>query len=267
MPGAGPSLDGRSWIIARHPKHGRRRKPYLTDNIELGREFQKHYLRGLRRLLRQGKLKIGGTVGFLANVAERDSWLEELEQTDWNVFIEGPPPGTSDPANVVKYLARYLTGGPISDQRLISVEDGVEFWARPKRAAANPRKHRGMHPPLPFRLSGRQFMQRWTLHILPKGFTKSRCYGGYHGTKRQAYLQNCRELLNITEHDEPPSDEQLTDDASDQHTRRCPNCECAMICIKQETRPSWRELFNRTIYQSSVYVPLLHVRCSRAPPL
>ena len=69
----------------------RRKKPYLTDNIKLGREFRKHYVRGLKRLLRQGKLKLGGSVDFLKNTHQRHAWLEGLEATDWNVFIQGPP--------------------------------------------------------------------------------------------------------------------------------------------------------------------------------
>ena len=37
--------------------------------------------------------------------------------------------------NVVKYLASYLTGGPISERRLISSDENeVVFWARPKRS-------------------------------------------------------------------------------------------------------------------------------------
>ena len=70
------------------------------------------------RLLRQGKLKLGGSVEFLKDVSQRDNG-STLEQTDWNVFIQGPPEGKSDPAQVVKYLAGYLTGGPIADSRLI----------------------------------------------------------------------------------------------------------------------------------------------------
>ena len=53
---------------------------------------------------------------------------------DWVVYIQPPPKDTSDPADVLKYLARYMTGGPISDRRLIEVKDGrVYFLARAER--------------------------------------------------------------------------------------------------------------------------------------
>jgi len=49
------------------------------------------------------------------------------------VFIEGPPIPESKAEHVLKYLARYITGGPIAISRLIANEDGqVSFWARSK---------------------------------------------------------------------------------------------------------------------------------------
>ena len=96
--------------------------------------------------------------------------------------------------NVVKYLASYLTGGSISDRRLISADENeVVFWARPKRSKQRPN---GMNRQVPYWLSRHQFMQRWTMHILPKGFTRSRCYGGYHGAQRTEYLNHCRQMLS-----------------------------------------------------------------------
>ena len=88
----------------------------------------------------------------------------------------------SRPTDVLKYLARYIAGGPISDRRLISDEDGVvTFWARSKDKGKDKRSEQ-------FPLKGTEFVRRWTMHILPKGYTRSRAYGGYHGTKRAAYL-------------------------------------------------------------------------------
>jgi hypothetical protein len=63
------------------------------------------------------------------------------------------------PEQVLKYLARYLTGGPISDRRLIEHQDGkITFWARSHdKRAGNPSK--------PYTLSGVEFTRRWSLHI------------------------------------------------------------------------------------------------------
>lgn len=52
--------------------------------------------------------------------AASEVWTKELSELDWNVYIQGPPSKESTPEHVAKYLARYMTGGPISDARIIS---------------------------------------------------------------------------------------------------------------------------------------------------
>lgn len=256
-------------MVAKHPTHRRRKKPYLTDNEELGHEFRKYYLLGLRRLLRQGKLRIGGSVEFLNDDGQREAYLAKLEAIDWNVFIQGPPKGKSDPTDVVKYLAGYLTGGPISDKRIIQADnDEVRFWARPKRADGS-RQRRGMSRPRPHRLTARQFMQRWTLHVLPKGFTRSRCYGGYHSSKRAEYRRRCGELLNNRHEsaDEPLTPPPPFDQPPDQPKRHCPHCEGELRLVSSAPRPSWREVFERHIYGvKDLYHPLHHLGTPRPPP-
>jgi hypothetical protein len=274
VPGGGPSLDEKHWNNAVHPKQRRRTKPYLTDNVELGRMFRKHFVRGLKRLLQQEQLQIGGSVEFLNDIQQRRAWLEELESGDWNIFIEGPPTvkrgKPSQPGNMVRYLARYLTGGPISEKRIIEgTQDEVTFWARPKRGKPTDKSagSRGMAKPQKLRLTARQFMQRWSLHILPKGFTKSRWYGGYHGTRRREYLKLCRRLLNINEGeqaDEPPVDE--ADESTAEPAKRCPHCDYELTLVSHSPRPSWSEVFEKRIYQTDAYSPQLHIYLGRAPP-
>lgn len=257
VPGGGPSLDGQRWINSRHPTQPRRRKPFLVDNVQLGRSFRKCYVDGLRRLVCKGKLRLDGEWFHLQDPTQREAWLDELTATDWNVFVEGPPHGESRPTDVLKYLARYMTGGPISDRRLISDEDGiVTFWARSKDKGKGNRSEE-------FPLKGTEFVRRWTMHILPKGYTRSRSYGGYHGTKRGDYLGRCRELLGIANDDTASTDDQLDDREASGPT--CPHCEIAMLCIGQQSRPSWKKVFERGIYADpTIYSPMHHIQ-SRSP--
>ncbi len=185
------------------------------------------------------------------------------------MFIQGPPEGRSDPAQVVKYLAGYLTGGPIADSRLIRADDDeVQFWARPKQASGRS-KRKGMNCPRPYRLKARTFMQRWTLHILPKGFTRSRCYGGYHGSKRTVYLDQCRDLLGAVDDgsaERPESEAPPELDAS--CDLKCPHCESDLQLIQYERRPSLRKIFEQEIYRSDdIYSPQHHLGSGRSPPI
>ena len=236
VPGGGPSLDGTRWITTRHPKHRRRRKPYLVDHELLGEKFQEHFCRGLKRLHRKGLITFDPPL--LPGVDEPDfaEWLERIAGQAWNVFVE-PPPENSQPQHMVKYLARYLTGGPLSDGRLISHEQGeVTFWARSKN------KQTG-NQPRPVTLPGAEFVRRWSMHILPKGFTKTRCYGGFSCRHRQDYLQRCRQLLRIAEPEEERPSTVSLEDESPEMTRKCPRCQDKMVCVRSTRRPSWRDLF------------------------
>lgn len=223
-------------------------------------------MKALRRMLRKGKLKISGSVAFLQDEKQRKEFLDQLESIDWNVFIQGPPKEKSDPANVVKYLAGYMTGGPISDHRVISADhDEVWIQARPKQS---PKKKRGMNAPRPYRLSARQFMQCWTLHVLPRSFTRSRACGGYHGSKRQAYLAQCRELLpaqQATEPD-PAADALPPNDTPESGQRRCPGCDGDLAKLQSESRPSWRTVFDKVIYRIDDCLPVHQLSVARAPP-
>ena len=54
-----------------------------------------------------------------------------LSKLEWVSHIEPPPSESSRPEHVVRYLTRYLTGGPISDQRILAADEKeVTFLAR-----------------------------------------------------------------------------------------------------------------------------------------
>jgi hypothetical protein len=130
-----------------------------------------------------------------------------------------------------------MTGGPMSDRRLLEVrEDQVYFLARAKDKSGRQVRER---------LPAVEFVRRWTLHILPKGFTKVRCYGGWSNTGREAYQQLCERL-------QPPPPSAEDDPAEPRPDDRelplgkeveCPHCGGTMELESDTCRPSWRELF------------------------
>lgn len=137
----------------------------------------------------------------------------------------------------MKYLARYMTGGPLSSSRLIEVKDDrVYFWARSKDKSG--RKEQVSH-------SGVEFMRHWCLHILPKGLTKVRCYGGWSNTRRGDYLSLLESLSPATPQivDEPNGAGDEAAEVVTEEAPRCPLCEIPMELESQQRRPSWRELF------------------------
>ena len=238
VPGGGPGLKGPGWVRSQHPEQADREKPYLVDNRLLSARFRDKFLAGLKKLQKKGKLKLVGPWSPLRDSAAFAAWLKPVHDVDWVVYIEPPPTAEANPEHVLKYLARYLTGGPISDRRLISWEgDQVTFWARSSD------KGRG-NPSEPYSLTGVEFTRRWALHILPKGFVKSRSFGGFSTRNRRAYLARCREQLGV----EPPApaarDVPPASDDGSTSAVRCPRCETPMEHVSHSVRLGWNRLLN-----------------------
>jgi hypothetical protein len=266
VPGAGPSLTGDQWIASRHRHHRRRDRPYLVDNVLLSRRFRDRFVAGLDQLRRRGELQLEGEWSSLRDDAAFRAWLGNLAERDWVVFVQPPPSLSSRPGQVLKYLARYMTGGPIGDRRLISQDAGqVRFWARSKHKSSGPSRH-------PYTLSGVEFVRRWSLHVLPKGLVKSRGYGGYSGRRCAKYLRLCRALLGaVGPSNEPPKSARDTapDEAVDERWSRptCPHCGIVLVYVEHGERPSWRVLFaGGTRPAGYERLPAGSRRGGRAPP-
>ncbi len=154
-----------------------------------------------------------GALGFhgkLATLAERKNWnrlLRDLEAHDWVVYAKPPFGG---PTQVLKYLARYTHRVAISNQRLRSLEDGkVTFGWKDYTQDNHPRT---------MTLEAGEFIRRFLLHSLPKGFQRIRQYGFLANRVRREKLPLCRALLrgaggNATLDDDPAVEETGTSGA------------------------------------------------------
>jgi hypothetical protein len=242
VPGGGPSLTGdRRWIKSTRPGVKHCDGNYLVDSEELKSTFRDNFLAGLRRLHARGKLKLNGDWEFLQGKAAFDDWLKPLESITWVAYIEPPPFENCPPEQMAKYLARYLTGGPISDRRIVSHENGfVTFLARVGKKTGGDDKVE------PIRLRGAEFVRRWSLHILPKGYTKTRRFGGYWNCRREKYLSECRTLLAeggaTGAAVEAPACSVTAPAAAPESdtTPCCPKCKAKMRWIGSDEKQSWR---------------------------
>ena len=241
VPGGGPSLKyPGTWKNAVPPPHERSSRWWLVDADVLRVEFRDTFLKGLRRLHANGKLKLEGEWAYLQDEAAFEALLSPLQTKSWVTYIQPPPTESSQPADIVKYLARYLTGGPISDARLLKYEHGkVTFTARKGTT------HGGSGEVEEVELPAVEFVRRWCLHILPQGFTKTRGYGGYSNHHRKRYVSACRKLSPEKPHANPSATApNNTDAALDSPSgRRCPTCDGELELIERVHRTSWHDIF------------------------
>ena len=87
-------------------------------------------------------------------------------------------------------------------------------------------------------LSRSEFIRRWCLHILPKGYVKTRRYGGWSNKHQENYLNRCRHHFVDSESEEP--DDSIFVESS--LTCRCPQCGEEMELLLEEVKPSWSDL-------------------------
>ena len=249
VPGGGPALTGdRRWVKSRRPHVKHCDGNYLCDSEELKSKFRDNFLAGLRRLHASGKLKLNGDWEFLQDKAVFDDWLKPLETITWVAYIEPPPFENCPPERMAKYLARYLTGGSISDRRIVSHDNGfVTFLARVGKTTG------GSDEVEPVTLRGTEFVRRWCLHILPKGYTKTRRFGGYSNHHRKRYLAESRALLASADVAVASSEPAVSDlevptaEPESDTTPCCPKCKAKMRWNGFEEKQSWRIIMHSSL--------------------
>ena len=144
VPGGGATKAGK-WKLAK--SNGK----YLFPVKAMSKVFRARFVAGLRKALQE---------------QPSDAFYQGLFRNDWVVYCKRPFFG---PSQVIEYLGRYTHKIAISNHRIKSTEDGsVRFTVKDYR-------HAGKKSML--RLPDAEFIRRFSLHILPKGFTRIRHYG------------------------------------------------------------------------------------------
>jgi hypothetical protein len=182
--------------------------------------FRGKLLAALRQGLAQGQLRLpeGRSPQQIANL------LNKLGRAKWNVHIrERYPHGTG----VLTYLARYLRGGPLANQRLIACEKGTVTFRYRVNGEASARQLRGR-----MTLPMEEFIRRYLMHVPEPGTRVVRSYGLYAPTKREA-LAVCRAHLGQGPVVQPVVLDWQTacQDRGDAHPERCPMCGRQLVCL------------------------------------
>jgi hypothetical protein len=154
-------------------------------------------------------------------------FLRSLKSHDWVVYAKKPFGG---PEHVLHYLARYTHRVAISNHRLISME-GDQVTFRWKDYAHGNRKRKMTIP-------AGEFLRRFFLHVLPRGFVRIRHFGFLANRRRSKLLPLCRELLATTS-GRSSSVVQSTNTAS-LATWRCPCCGGPMVLVEKLTAAQLR---------------------------
>jgi hypothetical protein len=216
VPGGGIARDGTRWISSR--------PAFLLPVKVLGKLFRRLFLTRLTALHATKQLAF---FGALAHLADRRAFLRHLSpvrKKNWVVYAKPPFAG---PQAVLAYLSRYTHRIAISNSRLLAFDEaGVTMRYKDYRRAGADRQQ-------VMTLATDEFIRRFLLHVLPRGFHRIRHYGLLAGATRKAHLEHARQLLGVAS---PP------EDAPDEPTDVRPQCPCCgghMVVI--ETFERWRQ--------------------------
>jgi len=177
VPGGGPSLDGTRWIGC---------EPHFFLPVRvLSALFRRLFLHRLQAAFDDGKLVFFNTLAGLADPQSFARHVRKLGSIDWVVYAKPPFAG---PEQVLAYLGRYTHRVAISNNRLISLENGnVSFGWRDYRQDAASKV---------MALPAEEFIRRFLQHTLPSGFQRIRQYGLLANKHRRDKLALCRTLLD-----------------------------------------------------------------------
>ena len=169
-------MDHSHWV---HSRSG-----FFLPIRVLSRVFRGKFIAGLKQLFRTGKLVFAGKLKPLAKHPAFDAFLRPLFRKDWVVYAKPPFGG---PDHLLHYLARYTHRVAISNHRLIAFENHQVTFRWKDYAHSN--KKRKMT------LTADEFLRRFLLHVLPRGFVRIRFFGFLANRRRADLLPRCRQLL------------------------------------------------------------------------
>jgi Putative transposase/Transposase zinc-binding domain len=210
VPGGGLSPDGERWVSAR--------PAFLLPVRVLGALFRRLFLTRLLALFDAGQL---GFYGSMAHLAERRAFLRHLSparKKRWVVYAKPPFAG---PEAVLAYLSRYTHRVAISNSRLIRFDDdGVTFRFKDYRRGGTDRQQ-------VMTLTADEFIRRFLLHNLPRGFHRIRHYGLLASGTRRNNLAHIRLLLGVAS----PAVADVVPEPPDLRPP-CPCCGGSMVIIE-----------------------------------
>ena len=211
VPAGGLSLDHTRWIRS-HPR-------FFLPRSVLRRRFRGKFVAGLKSAFQHGQLHLSGDLSLLVQPRVFASWLRPLFRKNWVVYCKPPFGG---PEYVLQYLGRYTHRVAISNHRLISLADGqVTFrW----RDSAHHNEQKVMS------LSLDEFLRRFLLHLLPKGFVRIRHFGFLANRRRATLLPLCRQALTAVQ---PQTQPEASAPKETRPLWLCPNCGGPMVVIER----------------------------------
>jgi hypothetical protein len=214
----------------RRKRDGTKARDFLVPVGPLRILFKNKFLSRLGTAYKAGTLRFPGAVAALASPEAFYALKERLYRKTWVVFCKEPFAG---PKQVLAYLGRYTHKTAISNSRLRSMEDGSVTFALKNYRKDGKREV--------MKLPAAEFLRRFLLHVLPKGYRRIRMFGFLSNRYKKENLERIRTLLQVAA---PPEAETKVKSVAEVVLKAfgvnillCPKCGQESLRIVRPVRP------------------------------
>ena len=177
VPAGALSFDQKRWSPAR--------KNFLFPVKALSVVFRGKFLDLLKSAVARNKLLFVGQSACLAAPLAFKLLIDALRKKPWIVYAKKP---FGSPVRVLDYLGRYTHRVALSNDRILSAHSReVTFSYRDRK---NHDRKKTMT------LDAHEFIRRFLLHVIPKGFVRVR-HSGVLANRSKSLLSKCRQLLDL----------------------------------------------------------------------
>ena len=162
------------------------KRKYLLPVKILSQVFKGKFLSELEKLHEKNKLQFHGQIENLSDATKFKGLLVECASKAWVVYSKQPFHG---PKQVISYLGQYTHRIAISNHRLIKIKDDRVYFKYRDSRSENKSKVMSLHV--------REFMRRFLLHVLPKGYVRIRHFGILASRLKKETIELMRNLMAV----------------------------------------------------------------------
>jgi hypothetical protein len=179
--------------------------------------FKGIYIKGLKQLYNDGDLKFPGNTAKHGTPSGFNRLIKTIRKKKWSGYAKAP---CSGPEKVLEYLGRYTHRVAVSNYRIKSFEKSKVVFTWKDRAQNNTIKE--------MTLDAVEFIRRFLLHVLPKGFKKIRHFGFLSPRYKAGNIELIRRLtgdeLKAPANHEKESVEEMMHRLTGIDIKACPKC-------------------------------------------
>lgn len=223
VPSGGLNFEGTRWINSK--------KKFFIPVKVLSRKFRGKFLYYLKEHYYSNSLKYTSGIDELKEKHLFQAFVNRLYEKEWVVYCKAP---FKNAENVLEYLARYTHRVAISNNRILSIENGyVSFkW----------RDYRDKNKEKVMKLTAEEFIRRFIMHILPTRFVKIRHYGILSNRNKSTKLRKCKRLTGAKQNRIEDVEKKLTTaellfKVTGKDISVCPCCKKGKMILRQTLTP------------------------------